>query len=165
MESAQQPLLENQANSLNEMETSKARLQAVQGRLESHGAFAQKKRPPPGPPWISLTKDLKEVQLRLQRLEQPAFRLLPAAKRKRTEKSKEVRAQGTERGAKGGEGQKAKAGFPGGTVREAREAYKKKNFEEAKKKFDEYLKQSPKGKNREEALFKMAESLYEVKGL
>ena len=42
MESAQQPLLENQANSLSEIETVKSRLQAVQGRLEAMEHFQKK---------------------------------------------------------------------------------------------------------------------------
>ena len=50
MESAQQPLLENQANSLSEIETVKSRLQAVQGRLEAM-EHLQKKETQPGMPW------------------------------------------------------------------------------------------------------------------
>lgn len=161
MESGRQPLLENQASSLNEIETLKSRLQVVQGRLEAL-EYSQKKETNARTTLDSLTKDLKEVQQRLQRLEQSASSgVVAAAEAAKAEQSKEtVKEPKVERKE---EKEKARPASPEDLFEEAGEAYKQKHFEEARKKFDEYLKQSPKGKNREEAFFKMAESLYELK--
>jgi len=164
MEAAQRPLLENQASSLNEIEGLKARLQTLQGRLESL-EFSQKKEAVPRAALDTLAKDIKDLQSRVQRLEQPAAPTPPLASAKTEKEAEPVReAKETkeERAEEKGP-EKAKPPTPDELLQQARTASKKKNYEEAHKKYGEYLKQAPQGKKREEALFGLAESLGEMK--
>jgi TolA-binding protein len=93
IDSAQQPLLENQASSLNELEGIKGRLQTLQGRMESL-EFSQKKDTAPRAALETLSKELKELQARVQRLEQPGAP--PAKAEKTAEPAKESKEDRTE---------------------------------------------------------------------
>ncbi|MBA4393848.1 MAG: hypothetical protein C0407_09880, partial [Desulfobacca sp.] len=68
MDSTLQPVHQNQANTMAQIEDLKTQIQALQGRIEAF-EYSQKKEQ--NRLSESLVKDLKELQNRVQRLEQP----------------------------------------------------------------------------------------------
>jgi len=169
MDAAIQPVHQNQANTLTQFEDLKIQIQDLQGRLEAL-EYSQKREQ--NRLSEALVKDLKEMQTRLQRLEQPPPPPKPPIppppiesginpekakdiSREPKEDEKEPKETAKEKG-------KAKTS-PEEVYEEAGALFKKQAFEGAQKKYEEYLKIDPKGKYVEEARFRLAESLFGAK--
>lgn len=159
MEAVVEPVQQNQANTTAQMETLKTRIQELQGRLETMEHSQKKEQVRLSE---SLAKDLKDIQARLQRLEQaPAP---PAEAAIKAEKTKEPVKEAKEEPREEKEPAKEKAKTtPEDLYEEAKALSKKGAFDGAKKRYEEYLKAAPKGKYVEEARVGLAEALYEKK--
>ncbi|MFH0789405.1 MAG: tetratricopeptide repeat protein [Pseudomonadota bacterium] len=169
MDAAIQPVHQNQANTLAQFEDLKTQIQALQGRIE---AFEYNQKKEQNRLSESLVKDLKELQARLQRLEQPPPPPKPPIPPQpiepgiKPEKAKENPKEPKEDEKEPNEPVKEKVRHktsPEELFEEAGVLFKKKAFEGAKKKYEEYLKVDPKGKYVEEARFGLAESLFGAK--
>jgi len=167
IDSQLQPVLQNQANSTIQFESLKAEIQILQGRIEVLEHSQKKER---AQLTESLSKDLKDLQARLQLLEKPPPPPppppTPIDSGAKPEKAKEITREAKEdqKGVKEPvkEKEKTKA-TPEEIYEDADALLKKQAYEGAKKKFEDYLKKAPKGNNVEEARFGLAESLYGVK--
>lgn len=171
IDSTLQPVHQNQANTLAQIEELKTQIQALQGRLEAF-EYSQKKEQ--NRLSESLVKDLKELQNRVQRLEQPPLPPKPPLQKSssspepdiKTDKDKVIPREPKEDEKESKEPVKEKGKSkttPEELYGEADALLKKKAFEEAQKKYEDYLKIDPKGKYVEEARFGLAESLFGAK--
>ncbi len=183
MDSSLQPVHQNQADMTAQVEALKVKIQSLQGRIE---AFEYNQKKDQNRLSESLVKELKELQARLQRLEHPPTPpppppAVPSASAPpspsppsapteagpKPEKAKEIPRESKEdqkeikEPAK--EKEKTAKGTPEELYAEAGALFKKKAFEGAQKKYEEYLKAAPKGKYVEPARFGLAESLYAQK--
>jgi tol-pal system protein YbgF len=154
------PVLQNQADSGVQQEALKAQIQVLQGRIEALEHNQKKEQTQLGD---SLSKDLKDLQARVQRLEKPSPPPQPPEPGSKPEKAKEITRESKEESkeAKEPTKEKEKAKLsPEEIYKEADALLKKQAYEGAQKKYEEYLKTAPKGKYFEEARFGLAESLY-----
>jgi tol-pal system protein YbgF len=155
VESQIQPILQNQANTSSQQEALKVQIQILQGRIE---ALEHNQKKDQSQLSESVTKEIKDLQARLQRLEKPpAPPTPPTETAAKPEKPKEVIQEPKEEQKETKETTKAK---PEDIFEAAQGLLKKQAYEGAKKKYEEYLKIATKGKYLEEAQFGLAESLY-----
>jgi tol-pal system protein YbgF len=166
VDSQLQPLLQNQANTSAQLEALKVQIQGLQGRIETLEHNQKKEQ---GNLNESVAKELKDLQARLQRLEKPPPPPnVPAAAETgiKPEKPKEAfqepKEEPKEPKVPSKEKEPAKAS-PEDIFEAAQNLLQKQAYEGAKKKFEEYLKAAPKGKNIPEARFGLSESLYGMK--
>jgi len=168
IESQLQPILQNQANTLSQQEALRVQIQFLQGRIE---ALEYNQKKDQSHLNESLSKDMKELQARLQRLEKPPAPPTPtptppADSGATLEKPKEVTQESKEGLKETKETTKIKETGktnPEETFNAAQGLLQKQAYEGAKKKFEEYLKVAPKGKFLTEARFGLAECLYGTK--
>jgi len=167
MDSTLKPVHQSQANTLAQMDELKSQIQSLQGRIEAY-EYNQKKDQQRLSE--SLVKDLKDLQTKIQRIEQSPTPSKPTPKQvssaegedkaeKRKEAPQEEEKEGKEPAKEKGNTKAKSEGLYG----EAEALFKKKAFEEAQKKYEDYLKIDPKGKYAEEARFGLAESLFGAK--
>lgn len=160
MDSQLNPVLQNQADTGVQQEALKAQIQILQGRIETLEHNQKKEQTQLGD---SLSKDIKDLQVRLQRLEKTSPPPLPSEPGLKPEKAKEITRESKEESKEtkepAKEKEKAKLS-PEEIYKEADALLKKQAYEGAQKKYEEYLKTAPKGKYFEEARFGLAESLY-----
>ncbi len=163
-----QPILQNQADSTVQFEALKNQIQTLQGRIE---VLEHSQKNEQITISETLSKELKDLQARLQRLEKlpapPPPPPPPSAtpdQGSKPEKAKEISREGKEdqKEVKEPIKEKAKAS-PDQTYEEAEALLKKQGYAGAKKKYEDYLKMAPKGKYQEEARFGLGESLYGIK--
>jgi tol-pal system protein YbgF len=164
LEAQIQPILQNQANTTVQQEALKVQIQILQGRIEAL-EYNQKKEQSnlkeQGQLSDSVTKELKDLQARLQRLEKPPAQPPPPADSgSKPEKSKEVTQEAKEEPKEAKETGKVSSEE---IFEAAQGLLQKQAYGGAKKKFEEYFKVAPKGKYLEEARFGLAESLYGTK--
>lgn len=162
VELSMQPVHQNQANTITQIETLKTQIEGLQGRLETLEYNQKKELTKQGDVW---SKDLKELLIRLQKLEQqPSGAPSPQVDQgNKPEKTKEMPLNSKEelKGSKETVKEKEKGKVVAEEVyEEALAMLKKQAFEGAQKKFEEYLKMDTKGKYVEDARFGLAESLY-----
>ena len=183
MDSSLPPIHQNQADITAQIEALKTKIQTLQGRIE---AFEYNQKRDQNRLSESLVKELKEFQARLQRLEHPptppppppavpsaaASPALPPPSEPteagpKPEKAKEItrdaKEDQKENKEPAKEREKTTKGTPEELYGEAGALFKKKAFEGAQKKYEDYLKAAPKGKYVEPARFGLAESLYAQK--
>jgi tol-pal system protein YbgF len=164
IESQLQPILQNQANTLAQQEALKVQIQFLQGRIE---ALENNQKKDQSRLNETLTKEMQDLQTRLQRLEKPPTPPSPPTDSGPTvEKTKEVAQEGKEGPKENKETGKIKESAkasPEETFLVAQGLLQKQAYEGAKKKFEEYLKVAPKGKYLIEARFGLAESLYGIR--
>jgi tol-pal system protein YbgF len=157
-ESQIQPVFQNQANTSSQVDALKVQIQMLQGRIESLEHLQKKEQ---GQLNESVTKEMKDLQARLQRLEKPpAPPPPPAEPAVKPEKPKELTPEPKEEQKEAKETGKA---APDEIFEAAQSLLKKQGYDGAKKKYEEYLKIAPKGKYVEDARFGLAESLYGIK--
>jgi tol-pal system protein YbgF len=160
MDSQLNPVLQNQADSGVQQEALKEQIQILQGRIESLEHNQKKEQTQLGD---TLSKDLKDLQARVQRLEKPSPSPPSSDTVPKPEKGKEITKESKEESKEpkepAKEKEKAKSS-PEEIYKEADALLKKQAYEGAQKKYEEYLKAAPKGKYFEEARFGLAESLY-----
>jgi len=155
-----QPVLRNQAEAASQVEALKVQLQSLQGRIEVLEHNQEKGRTQLTEAW---NKEIKDLQARLQKMEKAAEAVPPPPPLEgapKAEKFKEPAKEAKEEPRETKEATKATAGDP---VEEGLTLLKKQSYEGAKKKFEEYLKNHPKGKRAEEAQFGLGEALYWMK--
>lgn len=159
-----QPILQNQANTATQQDALKVQIQILQGRIEAL-EYNQKKEQLHISD--SVTKEIKDLQARVQRLEKPPTPPPPPVDSgTKPEKSKEVTQESKEEQKEAKETDKGKepAKVSSEEIFEtAKGLLQKQGYGGAKKKYEEYLKMAPKGKYLEEARFGLAESLYGTK--
>lgn len=172
MDSLLKPVHQNQADITAQVEALKVHIQDLQGRID---AFEYKQSKEQNRLSESFVKELKELQSRLQRLEKPppppppppSASMAPAEPAAKAEKAPEItqdfKSDQKEVKEPAREKEKPKA-TADDIYEEAGALYKKKAFEGAQKKYEDYLKAAPKGKYVEPARFGLAESLYAQKG-
>lgn len=156
-----QPVLQNQADTTTQQEALKVQLQSLQGRIEVLEHNQKKGQVQLTEAWA---KEIKELQTRLQKLEKSAEAAPPPAtveKEGKTERPKEPAKESKEEARENKES--TAKGTTADLVDEAQALLKKQSYEGAKKKFDEYIKNNPKGKRLEEAFFGLGEALYGMK--
>ncbi len=175
IESTLQPVHQNQADMTAQVESLRTQIQDLQGRVD---AFEYKQKKEENRLSESLVKELKEIQARLQRLERPPTpppSPTPSTPQPSTsteggpkpEKAREITGvskedqKETKEPAK--EKEKTAKGAPEDLYEDAVALLKKKSFEGAQKKYEDYLKAAPKGKYVEQARFGLAETLYAQK--
>ena len=169
LDSQFQPILQNQADSTVQVESLKTQIQTLQGRIEAQ-EYSQKKEQMHLSD--SLAKEVKDLQVRLQRLEKPAPPpaslppTTPTDSGAKPEKAKEITRETKEDQKEVKEPVKEKEktkSTPEDIYEEANGLLTKQSYEGAKKKYEEYIKIAPKGKYLEDARFGLAESLYGTK--
>jgi tol-pal system protein YbgF len=160
MDSQLNPVLQNQADSGVQQEALKEQIQILQGRIEALEHNQKKEQTQLSD---SLSKDLKDLQARVQRLEKPSPPTPSSEPGPKPEKGKEITRESKEESKEtkepAKEKEKAKSS-PEEIYKEADALLKKQAYEGAQKKYEEYLKAAPKGKYFEEARFGLAESIY-----
>ena len=164
IESQIQPILQNQANTAAQQDALKVQIQILQGRIEAL-EYNQKKEQLHISD--SVTKEIKDLQARVQRLEKPPTPPPPPVDSgTKPEKSKEVTQESKEEQKEAKETDKVKEPVKVSSeeiFEAAQGLLQKQAYGGAKKKYEEYLKMAPKGKYLEEARFGLAESLYGTK--
>jgi tol-pal system protein YbgF len=175
MDVALQPVHQAQANTTAQIEALKTQIQDLQGRIE---AFEYRQKNEQNRLSETLVHDLKELQVRLQRLEKPPPPPPPPPSPAgppaspspepgiKPDKGKETIPVSKDDPKEAKEPAKEKPkpkATPEAVYEEAGALFKKQSFEEAQKKYEEYLKIAPKGKYVEEARFGLAESLFRGK--
>ncbi|MBI4764243.1 MAG: hypothetical protein HY787_06535 [Deltaproteobacteria bacterium] len=158
IESQTQPILQNQANATAQQEALKVQIQILQGRIEALENNQKKDQlhlKEQSHLSDSVTKEMKDLQARLLRLEKPPTPPPPAADSgAKPEKSKEGAPDSKETPTEAKETDKAKETVklsPEEIFEAAQSLLQKQAYAGAKKKYEEYFKAAPKGKYLEEA--------------